>query len=165
LIPWKERTLEERRLLNPAFSAQLIWRAARGHAVSGQPPLSFEVAFLVLPIVLHGEIREALPRNTRTSLAVWLDLQPLAKSSIAAGAQRLVPFTKEALHFGGKHGFLRLEGAHVIPSEQWSQREKQVANRATYEVKDCVKRAEFLGKWFAQTGSAATVLALLSLRP
>jgi hypothetical protein len=166
MIPWSQRTLEERRLLNPAFCAQLVWRAARGHINAGNTPLSLEEVFLVPPMVLHGEIRKSLPRDTRTSLAVWLETEPLARRWITAGARRLVPFTKEALLFGGVHGFIEFAGSQVRAVEsQWAKAEARLTNAASDEVRDCAKRAEFVGKWFAQTGSAPTVLALLGVRP
>jgi hypothetical protein len=40
-----------------------------------------------------------------------------------------------------------------------------MTNQASDEVRECAKRAEFVGKWLAQTGSAPTVLALLGVRP
>jgi hypothetical protein len=166
VIPWAQRTLEERRLLNPAFGAQLIWRSARGYASVNEGALSLEESFLVLPMVLHGEIRQSLPRDTRTSMAVWLETEALARRWIAAGARRLVPFTKEALLFGGVHGFIAIEGSQVRATEQgWTKIEARLLKQTTDEVRECVKRAEFLGKWLAQTGSAPTVLALLGVRP
>ena len=166
MIPWGQRTLEERRLLNPAFCAQLVWRAARGYASTGSAALSLEETFLVLPVVLHGEIRKSLPRDTRTSLAVWLETEPLARRWITAGARRLVPFTKEALLFGGVHGFIDLAGAQVRAIEsKWTRLETRTTNQSSDEVKECAKRAEFVGKWLAQTGSAPTVLALMGVRP
>lgn len=166
MTPWAHRTLEERRLLNPAFCAHLVWRAARGHASAGANALAMEEAFLVLPMVLHGEIRESLPRDTRTSLAVWIETEPLAKRWITAGARRLVPFTKEALLFGGMHGFIEFAGTKVHAIErQWSRLEARITSQASDEVKECAKRAEFVGKWMAQTGSAATVMALLGVQP
>lgn len=163
---WALRPLEERRLLNPAFCAQLIWRAARGHSSSNIGPLAFEQAFLILPLVLHGELRASLPRDTRTSMAVWLETAPVARRWIAAGARLLVPFTKEALLFGGVHGFITFDRINVRAVERaWGRAESRAVSQSTDEVKDCVKRAEFVGKWMASTGSAPTVLALLGVRP
>jgi hypothetical protein len=143
-----------------------VWCAARGHVSAGNTALSLEEAFLVLPMVLHGEIRQSLPRDTRTSLPVWLETEPLARRWIAAGARRLVPFTKEALLFGGVHGFIELAGPQVRAVEaRWAKAEARFTNHASDEVRDCVKRAEFIGRWLAQTGSAPTVLALLGVRP
>lgn len=162
---WESRSREERSLLNPAFCANLMWHAARGYTGDGAGMLSFEESFLVLPFVLHRETREGLPRSTRTSLAVWLDENPLASGRVASRARLLVPFSKEALTFGGLHGFIRLERGRLHAEESWKKVVNRVLKESSGEVRDCAKRAEFIGKWFSETGSAATVLALMGVCP
>lgn len=165
MTSWVERPSEEQSLLNPAFCANLLWHAARGYAREDSGALSFEEAFLVLPIVLHRETREGLPHSTRTSLTVWLDQNPLARGRVESRARQLVSFTKEALTFGGTHGLLRFEGCRLQADENWRTVVDRVLAESSNEVRDCAKRADFVGKWFAQTGSAATVFALMGVRP
>lgn len=162
---WADRSREERSLLNPAFCANLMWHAARGYAGNGAGMLSFEESFLVLPIVLHRETREGLPRSTRTSLAVWLDEHPLARGRIASRASLLVPFSKEALTFGGLHGFIRLEEGRLHAEDSYKKVVNRVLRQSSDEVRDCAKRAELVGKWFSETGTATTVLALIGVCP
>lgn len=161
---WAERSREERALLNPALCAELLWCAARSCVRDGDS-LSFEEGFLVLPFVLHRVTREALPQGTRTSLAVWLDTNPLARGRIATRARLLVPFTKEAITFGGVHGLLQIEGGRLLAVEAWRLRVNRANMASSDEVRECAKRADFIGKWFAATGSASTVMALLGVRP
>lgn len=165
MTPWSQRSREERSLLNPAFCANLLWNAARGYAGVGRGSLSFEESFLVLPFVLHRETREALPRDTRTSLAVWLDENPLARGRIASRARLLVAFTKEAMTFGGVHGFIRLGEGRLQADEAWNRSVTRSLKESSKEVRACARRAEFIGKWFAVAGSAPTVLALIGVRP
>ena len=164
MTTWAERSHEERTLLNPALCAQLLWYAADGCKRDGDS-LSFEEGFLVLPFVLHRRTREDLPRSMRTSLAVWLEEHPLARSRIAARARLLVPFTKEAMTFGGVHGLLTIEGGQLRAVEAWRRPVNRVIRSSSVEVRECAKRAEFIGKWFAATGSPSTVMALLGVRP
>jgi hypothetical protein len=77
----------------------------------------------------------------------------------------LVPFTKEALTFGGVHGLIRLDGGKLRAQATWQRAVNRTLTESSDEVKDCAKRAAFIGKWFAQAGSAATVLALIGVRP
>jgi hypothetical protein len=77
----------------------------------------------------------------------------------------LVPFTKEALMFGGVHGFIRLDGGKLRAEENWKRAVNRALTVSSDEVKGCAKRANFIGKWFAQTGNATTVLALIGVRP
>lgn len=165
MTTWSQRSREERTLLNPAFCANLLWHAARGYARASNGHLSFEESFLVLPFVLHRETREALPRDTRTSLAVWLGHHPLAQGRIVTRARALVTHTKEAMAFGGVHGFLWLAEGRLHADEAWADSVERSLIAASDEVRLCVKRAEFVGKWFAQAGSATTVLTLIGVRP
>jgi hypothetical protein len=161
---WANRSREERALLNPALCAELLWYAARGCVRDGDG-LSFEEAFLVLPFVLHRTTREALPRGTRTSLAVWLDSNPLARGRIATRARLLVPFTKEAIMFGGVHGLLQVQGGRLEAVEAWRLPVNRAIRASSDEVRECAKKSEFIGKWFEATGRASTVMALLGVRP
>lgn len=162
---WARRSREERSLLNPGFCANLLWHAARGYSEGNAGALSFEESFIVLPIVLHRDTREGLPRSTSTSLAVWLEENPLARSRVASRAILLVPFTKDALTFGGVHGFIRIERGRLYADLKWKKAVNRSLKDSSEEVKGCAKRADFVGKWFAQTGSATTVLALLGVCP
>lgn len=158
---WGERSLEERALLNPGFCANLLWHAANG----ADGALSFEESFLVLPFVLHRETRLALPRSHRTSLAVWLEENPLSRSKVASRAIYLVQFTREALLFGGVHGLIQIDEGKVRATVSLKRTIKKVLAESSDEVTDCAKRAYFIGKWFAHTGNSATVLALVGVRP
>lgn len=165
-MEWEARTVEERNLLNPSFCAVLLWYAARGYANQSEGKgLPFEVVFLVLPMVLHRETRESLPKSSKTSVPVWLDLNPLAASHIADRSRALVPFTKEAMNFGGGYGMLGFRGRSLIGSAEWKRKIAGTLSDCSDEVRECSKRAEFLGKWFAKTGNASTILALFGVRP
>ena len=165
MTPWSRRSREERTLLNPAFCACLLWHATQGYAGAHHGLLSFEEAFLILPIALHKETREALPRDTRTSLAVWLEDNPLVRGRIASRARLLVPFTKEGIIFGGLYGLIRLEEGRLQGASAWRRSVGRMLRSSSDEVRMCSKRAEFAGKWFAQAGNAPTVLALIGVRP
>lgn len=165
MTPRTFRSPEERALLNPSFCSCLLWQAAVGYESTAQSSLPFDLAFLVLPIVLHRQTRESLPRATRTSLAVWIDDQPLAGAHIADRARMLVPFTKEAMTFGGLHGLLDLTGVAVRANALWRKRIVSDLNNSTGEVRECATRAEFLGKWLASSGSPGTAMTILGVRP
>jgi hypothetical protein len=162
---WNERSREERTLLNPGYCANLLWHATRGHASFNGSHLAFEETFLVLPLVLDRGIREALPRDARTSLATWLEIDPLARGRIASRAQLLSKFTREALLFGGVYGLLSISHGRVIGADDRQRVVRESLRRASNEVRETAKKAEFVGRWFAHAGTAATVLALIGVRP
>lgn len=165
MTTWTQRSHEERALLNPAFCATLLWHAAQGHVDKSQTGLSFEEAFLVLPIVLHRHTRQSLPRTTRTSLPVWLQENPLARSRIVTRAKLLMPFTKEAMIFGGANRFLQIVHGKLMSEGAYTSAIDTVLRTSSDEVRDCVKRAAFIGAWFARSGSPMAVLATIGVRP
>ena len=126
--------------------------------------MSFEEAFLVLPMVIQRKMRDALPRDTRTSLAVWINRYPLAQGTIVSSASVLVPFTKDGVLWGGRHGFMRISGGRLNAVESWHERVNRSLGEGSEETRLCARRASFVGRWFARTGSSSTVLALLGVR-
>lgn len=162
---WAERPLEERVLLNPAFCASLLWHFAAAGGEDGRRSLSLVESFLVLPTVLPRVTREALPRSTRTSLAVWLDENPSFQATLAGRAKALVPFSRDALIFGGTRQFIRLSQDLVHAELSWRRRANAATRQASAETQMCAKKAAFLGAWFAESGSASTVMALMGVRP
>jgi Family of unknown function (DUF6521) len=162
---WAIRPAEERSLLNPAFCSCLLWQAASGYESIANKPLPMDVAFLILPVVLHAETRELLPKTVRTSLTVWLNENPLSRSRIADSAQTLLPFTKDALIFGGMHKLIDLKGTEITPNIGWKKRLEADLVSSTDEVRACMKCAEFVGKWFARAGNPNTIMAIIGVRP
>ena len=162
---WTSRSPEERALLNPSFCSGLLWQAAVGHANTLHAPLPFDISFLVLPIVLHRETRESLPRVVRTSLAVCIDDNPLARLRVADRARTLARFTKEAMMFGGLYGLFELKGGAIAANLEWKKRIEDDLKDSSDEVRVCAKRAEFVGKWLASSGTPGTVMAILGVRP
>ena len=164
---WSERPSEEQRLLNPAFCSVLLWHAALGYVMEsrGHLAMPFEESFLVMPMVLHRETRNSLPRNAVTSLAAWINTYPLARATIADRGKLLVHFTKEALYFGGVHGLLRFPHGGLQANSDWRGKIRRILNDSSDEVRLCNKRSEFVGKWFARTGGPETVLTFLGVRP
>ena len=157
-------SIEEQRLLNPAFCAYLIWRSAK-ELGAGSRLLSLEEAFLTLPFVLPSVVRRELPTKLTTTLATWIDNRPLLRSHILVSARALRPFTREALLFAGVRGVLSIKGTTLRATGIKSKVEAAVLNNSSDEVRDCGKRAEFVGKWFRNAGLPSTVFALLGARP
>lgn len=165
MTSWENRPQEERALLNPAFCASLLWRAARARKVSSLRALAFEESFLVLPLILASSTRDLLPSRLSTSLPVWLENNPLEQRRLIQRSRILVPFTKTALLFASTRAFLRIEDGLVLAVEKWTPEIRRFERDATEEIRKCSQKADFVSKWFASAGDAATVLALMGTRP
>ena len=165
---WIERAYEERHLLNPAFCSSLLWAAARGAATRASSPrasLSFLEAFLILPLVLHQKTRTTIPRILTSSMPVWINKQPLIVASLPNRARSLVPYTKEAIAFGGCHRLITVSADQIFSASDAERSMNSMLRQSSGEVRDCMKKAEFVGKWFAHTGAPETVFILLGIRP
>jgi hypothetical protein len=165
VTPWHDRSLEERTLLNPPFCATLLWHAAKGYAAERTTPMAIEASFLVLPFVLHRETRESLPRNITTSLPTWLAEHPIVRARLGERAATLRSFTREALVFAGSHGLLSLSQDGIRANAEMKRRVNSALKLTSDEVRECAKRAEFLGRWLENAGGPETVMALLGVQP
>lgn len=165
MISWNERTREEKSLLNPCFTSNLLWHSASGHQEATDEGMPLELAFLILPIILRESTRSSLPSTVRTSLAVWLDNNPLSISEIARRSRLLVPHSREAILFGGLHGLLSVTSNCLIANADLRLQVGRSLRSSSEEVKACAKKAKFLGKWLGNSGGAPTVLALLGVQP
>lgn len=165
MTPWNDRSIEERNLLNPGFCAMLLWHATQGYASERSIPMAIELTFLVLPFVLHKEMRESLPASIRTSLPTWLAEHPIVHARVGERASTLCEFTKEALVFGGSQQLFMFARDGVHANANAKKRVNDALKTTSEEVRDCAKRAEFLGRWLEKAGGPETVMVLLGVRP
>ena len=168
MTQWHERAREERNLLNPAFCSILLWHAGKGAIESPnslRSSLCYMEAFLILPLVLHQGTRESLPSRVDTSLPVWTKKNPLVVASLPDRAGALVPHTKEALVFGGIGALYQFERNQLLVNGERESGIKAMLGQTTNEVRQCAKKARFLGRWFTYTGTPETIFTLLGIRP
>jgi hypothetical protein len=164
--PWSTRVVEEANLFNPAFCATLLAKATEEFVKRAHRPVPFALAFLVLPIVLHQATRSALPPSTVTSLLPWIQENRTQLVGFATRVQHLRDITREAVIFGVQYQTLTLtdEGEIMMGPRRQSATEKRTG-LFTDEVRECVDRAGFVGRWFAVAGTTATIYAAWGVAP
>ena len=127
--------------------------------------MPFPLAFVAAPAVLHKPTREGLPRTSRTSLASWLEAYPSFRVGFADRARALAPYVREAILFGVIHRLMAISvDGEIIPSPRPRRLVSYLAE-ATEEVRDCIVKSAFVGKWFARAGSTTTIMALWGIKP
>lgn len=164
LSQWSQRPKEHARLLNPAFLAALTWAVARGYRHVAREGLPYPLVFVALPIVLHKATREALPRDTRTSLVTWISNHSNVKVCFTERAMSLMPLVKECILFGTQ-GHLITMSAFRITSARRPGSMSGFLDESSDEVRDCMNKAELIGRWFASHGDHITVMALWGVAP
>lgn len=162
---WGERSREEAYLLNPAFCSIIIVSACIGYRESNRQPLPFALVFMILPLILHKHTRESLPKKSNTSLPGWLQENCGAKLGFYDRLKALQPHTREALNYGLIFNLIGIDNSGSINSlinNNQVRKAFQVLDREDWE---CVAKAKILGKWFGNSASTETTMALWGIRP
>ncbi|MFD2718354.1 three component ABC system middle component [Hymenobacter monticola] len=156
MLPWSERPIEAN-LFNPAFCALVLRHAIDTYQKSTLRGMDYSMAFVVLPAVLHKATREMIPGIITTKLHVWAQRHHEVRIGFANRMQNMVPITKEAVLFGVQHGALRFneDGALVLGQGRLNEYDIEPDSEAAF----CLKKATFVGRWFADAGTTATLLA------
>jgi hypothetical protein len=163
---WSKRAIEEANLFNPAFCSIVLARAARDFPKKTQRYLPFALAVLVLPIVLHQGTRNALPHSTITSLLTWVQENRHLLVEFSKRVSSLMPITREAILFGISHQNIALNSAgDLLPGSKYQEPIAKRAALFTDEVRECIDRGGFIGRWFAVGGTVATIYSAWGIRP
>jgi len=165
---WSERTLEERNLLNPAFGSILVWHLAKGYQQEAtqhgdQKNIPMVLIFVGLSLVLRGKTRSSLPSTITSSLATWINQNPLLRSAVAKGVDVLRPYVRESLIFGANHALLTFDATSVLGTTSKTRQINKYLKTSSDEVRDCTKKAQFIGRWLYRNGDPQTVMAMLGV--
>lgn len=162
---WTERSREEANLLNPAFCCLGLAAAASGYQSVANQGIPLSLAYMILPLTLHKATREALPRNRRTSLPMWIQDNASARVLFHERLISLKAFTREAILFGCQRGWIVAHDDASLTTDRTESGLRRLYQSLESEPKDCAIKALFVGKWMAAAGSPATVMALWGIRP
>jgi hypothetical protein len=150
-------------LFNPAFCSVVLNKACVGYASKADAAMPLTFAYLILSCALHRPTREALPRTTAASMAGWLRDAPLIRVDLSTRVRALRDITSQAILYGLGHGVLASQGGDLRGG---SLKRRPRTLRPTEDWQSCLSAGEFLGKWFASSGSdEATLLAQWGMRP
>ena len=154
---------EQIALYNQAFVAVVIRSGVAGYSKSGRnmPP---ELAFLLVPLALHLPTRESLPIHSSTQMQKWIREHPLHLVKLEIRVLAMKQFVGAGLRFGTRHGVIRSVDGQLAAGGL-RRKPRGFSKFETTEVRDCVRKASFLGRWFARQPDEATLLAMWGLRP
>ena len=163
MLPWGRRPQEVANLFNPAFTALLLHDSIGGFQTHDPKGLPYSFVFFVLPVVLHKQTREALPRTLRTKMHVWIQKFPELRIDFAERTRNLLPYTKEALAFGIQKKLIKVtEEGKLLACQKGSL---SMAWPNEEEPAVCRIKANFFGRWLARAGDISTIFAMWGIRP
>lgn len=161
---WDNRSIFTSNLLNPAFCGEVIRRTLVQYCKdSGKEGLPFSLAFFILPIILHKQTRDLLPKTKRTKLHEWLTNNEELKLLIVPRIIYLTPYTRESLLFLIGHGIVEINtNGEIVPT---ITRSKSFHKNYTEEISDILNSAEKLGRWINTFPSEKITYTFFGIKP
>ena len=93
---WDERNTIVANLFNPAFCGEIIRIVANSYNKHTINKFPFAFSFIVLPILLHKQTREKMPRTIRTYFFAWVEENDSLFFDFSKRTKSMVKYTKEA---------------------------------------------------------------------
>jgi hypothetical protein len=165
MTKWINRSHEEATLLNPAFCALILTLAVSDHEKESNCGMPFVFPFMLLPIILHKPTRDALPKSTQKVFSTWLEEHEDIRATFPERVQSLRDFVREALLFAMTHNCLTIADDGTLKIGKKPRGISPYTKSATDEVRDCLHKAHFVGRWLSTAGPASTIMALWGIRP
>ena len=165
MIPvWEERPVTVAHLLNPAFCGEIIRRCSQSYSEKHpeKRSLPFPLCFITMPLVLHKDIRNSLPKKTSKNFIDWVESNQMIKVEMPQLTKNLVPYTREAIMFLMKYEIVGLNEDGEIDVYIKS---KGKAKSEQFEVEDCFAKAELVGRWFANLSGFQSIYTSFGIKP
>ncbi|WP_404478990.1 three component ABC system middle component [Novosphingobium sp. BL-52-GroH] len=163
-LGWDERPREEAALFNPAFCGEIIALSVSSHHKAARRPLSFPLAFTILPLALHPASRAGLPVQASTTFRTWAVNNDALLTPLADRIAHLRGVTREALLFMIQLRALDITQEGLTPGETPIVLTRKLETE-TIETSDIKRSARLLGRWFAAQSSPLLILQALGLKP
>lgn len=161
---WNDRTTEEANLLNPAFCSHILAAAVLGYLEESDQDMPYFLSLLVMPLILYKPTRSALPRDTRSYFINWIQDNQIAKTYIHQHILSLRNHTQESFLFGIQYSLISLSNEGQLSTSISKSKLNSIIKHLAGEAKECIKKAFFLGKWFAKTGEPHFIYTLLGIK-
>lgn len=162
-IPWKDRNKIVANLFNPAFCGEILRTVVKEYNKYTNTQFPFAFSFLVLPILLHKETREKMPRSTRTYLFVWVEENDSLFFDFPTRTRSMVKYTKEAISFSMMYNKMFITDEGFIKSSD--EKIKKYSDEDHEEYNEILKKAEMLGKWLSQTSDVKSIYSFFRITP
>lgn len=159
---WSSRSKEVAYLLNPAFCGRIIYNTVKIYGDITKRAFPFPLIYLILPLILHKKTRELI--NSRTQLMIWVQRYPETLINFPKRAKELVPITNEAIELLFQCNLLKLTNngeIEVVKTVKALSKTKY----SNDEIKECIKKSEHVGKWFAVAGKVETIFIGMGVKP
>lgn len=162
LNSWNKRSHEVAYLFNPAFCGRILYSCIETYKEKSGRAFPFPLIYLILALVLYKETREHI--NSRTKFQLWIQRYPQFIIDFPKKAQDLVQVTNEAIEFLLQTGKISLTtNGELEISAVYKKLSKDKFTDS--EVRECIRKATHVAKWFVTAGKIETIYIKLGVRP
>lgn len=123
--------------------------------------MPWELAFLVVPLVLQRAIRTAYPRSVATHFTKWVNENAEALARFSQNASAFAPYVREGLRYGLRSGALTLTVDAALSATILDN----TTLKAGTELRQIATAAALTGAWFARAGTVENVFSQLGVSP
>lgn len=150
---------------NPAFGVFTIVAFCRSFLERSENAPMVALLYLAVPIALSGDVQASFSgTNSRTGLLAWLNRYPEIHLGLGARLDASVPIVSASVKLGLASRALVL-GENGIIGLGSNAPAKVHAERLPLEAKQVIKRAERLGTWMAEAGTAGSIFSAFGVAP
>ena len=161
MIPWEKRPMEIQTLLNPAFCGELLLECIRVYN-SRNGGMPFNLTFLILPIILHGDTRKTIPYVPKY-LHIWIQNHSEILIDFPQRVRNMIPITLESISFILQTNSLLCDSSGTLYFNEKAKLKK--IKHENSEVQDCVNKCNKLGKLLAKGGATANIFTMWGIQP
>ncbi|WP_120004372.1 three component ABC system middle component [Nesterenkonia muleiensis] len=162
LPAWPVRSPVPAAMFNPALISAAVATAANQYEETAGFAMSWPLAYLVTPLVLHRPTREGLPRTKATSLAKWVGDNAVLVEGLPVRARQMTPYVREGLRFGLREGTMELLDGDALRSLASAQIN---VRKVDGDLAMIYRASGMIGRVFGRAGSAAAIFASLRVQP
>lgn len=149
-------------MLNPALIATILAGAAESYEARSGETMPWEYSYILVPLVLHRDSREALPSRLNSHMTSWVVEHPVLIAGLPSRARELAPYIREGLRFGLRTESLKMERDGTLMGRLLSS--PSTLNRSK-ELAVLVRSSGFVGRWLTVANRPSDVFALLGVSP
>ncbi len=160
---WIDRNTIVANLFNPAFCGEIIRVVAMEYNKHTNTKFPFAFSFIVLPILLHKETRDKLPRSVRTYFFVWVENNDYLFYDFSNRSKNMVKYTKEAISFLLAYKRISINEKGEIETDL--NKVKKITGEEYDEYNDILKKAQLLGKLLSFTSDVKSIYSFLRITP
>jgi hypothetical protein len=150
---------------NPAFCAYGLLGFCRKFIEEAEKRPSFALSYIALPIALSDDLGVTFDETTaRTGLLSWLNRYPEVRADLGERLDASKDIVSGALRFGLSANALVLESDGTL--NLGARKPVQApADKLPLNARRALRRAERLGTWMGNAGSAATIFSAFGVTP